>query len=121
MGLSTREQHALDSIEDRLAESDPRLTSLLATFTRLTDGEGFPERENIRARPRLSRLQGKLPWALLWLIVSAAVIGVGLTLSRGGGGGGRGSCSTWLVPGPCSVSAPAHSAQHPHTPEFGLP
>ena len=39
MGLSEREQQALDSIEDGLAGSDPELASLLATFTRLTAGD----------------------------------------------------------------------------------
>lgn len=119
MSLSTREQQALSSIEDRLAESDPGLTSLLATFTRLADGEGFPERENIRA-PLPSRLHGKLAWALVCLVVSIALIGAGLTLSRGGGSG-KGSCSTWLVPAPCTVSAPAHSAQYSNSPQSGLP
>lgn len=119
MSLSTREQQALDSIEDRLAGSDPGLTSLLTTFTRLTEGEGFPERENIQA-PLPSRLRGKLAWVLLWLVVSTALIGAALTLSRGAGSG-QGSCSTWLIPAPCTRSAPAHSAQYSHSPEWWLP
>ena len=32
MSLSAREQQALDSIEDEMAGSDPKLASLLATF-----------------------------------------------------------------------------------------
>jgi pimeloyl-ACP methyl ester carboxylesterase len=36
MSLSAREQQALDSIEDGLSGADPKLASLLATFTRLT-------------------------------------------------------------------------------------
>jgi hypothetical protein len=50
MSLSPREQHALDSIRDRLAGSDPELAALLATFTRLASGEGMPARGPVRAR-----------------------------------------------------------------------
>lgn len=113
MSLSTREQHALHSIEDGLAGSDPELTSLLATFTKLTEGEAFPEREKIHARLP-GRPHGKLVWMLLCLVVSIALIGAGLSLSRSGGSG-QGECSTWLVPAPCSTSAPAHSAQYPRS------
>ena len=34
MSLSAREQQALDSITDRLADSDPELAALLTGFTR---------------------------------------------------------------------------------------
>lgn len=53
MSLSPREQQILHSIEGELARCDLRLTSLLATFTRLTAGEALPARENILARPLL--------------------------------------------------------------------
>ena len=49
MSLSSHEQHALHSIEDRLCVSDPELASLLATFTRLTAGEDMPAREKTPA------------------------------------------------------------------------
>jgi hypothetical protein len=49
MSLSARDRQALDSIEDQLAGSDPRMASLMATFTRLTSGEEMPAREDIRA------------------------------------------------------------------------
>lgn len=49
MSLSPREQQALDSIADGLAGSDPKLASLLVTFTRLTAAEEIPVREKIRA------------------------------------------------------------------------
>lgn len=52
MTLSAWEQHSLDSIQDGLARSDPRLNALLATFTRLVSDEEMPVREKIRARPR---------------------------------------------------------------------
>jgi hypothetical protein len=42
MSLSPHEQQELKSIEDRLSGSDPKLASLLATFTRLTAGETMP-------------------------------------------------------------------------------
>jgi hypothetical protein len=35
MSLSAWEQHALDSMHDGLAGSDPELSALLATFNRL--------------------------------------------------------------------------------------
>ena len=52
MSLSAWEQQALRSIEDGLTASDPKLASLLATFTRLTSGEAMPVRQKIRARWR---------------------------------------------------------------------
>jgi hypothetical protein len=55
MSLSSHEQHALHSIEDRLCVSDPELASLLATFTRLTAGEDMPAREKTPASPGTTR------------------------------------------------------------------
>jgi hypothetical protein len=52
MSLSSHEQHALHSIEDRLCVSDPELASLLATFARLTAGEDMPVREKTRTGGR---------------------------------------------------------------------
>lgn len=49
MSLTAREQQALHAIEDEIAGSDPKLASLLATFTRLTSGEEMPVREKIPA------------------------------------------------------------------------
>ena len=49
MSLSSHEQHALHSIEDRLCVSAPELASLLATFSRLTAGEDMPAREKTPA------------------------------------------------------------------------
>jgi hypothetical protein len=50
MSLSTREQQALDGIENGLAGSDPKLAWLLGAFTRLTSGEVMPAREEIRSQ-----------------------------------------------------------------------
>ena len=55
MSLSSHEQHALHSIEDRLCVSDPELASLLATFTRLNAGEDMPVREKAPASPGTTR------------------------------------------------------------------
>jgi Protein of unknown function (DUF3040) len=52
MSLSAHEQQALDSIGQDLSVSDPELTSLLATFTRLTAGEDMPAREKTQASAR---------------------------------------------------------------------
>jgi hypothetical protein len=54
MSLSAREQQALDSIEDELAGSDPKLASLLATFAGHASGQEMPAREKI-PNPALRR------------------------------------------------------------------
>jgi hypothetical protein len=97
MSLSSHEQHALHSIEDRLCVSDPELASLLATFSRLTAGEDMPAREKAPAsraaarrshrrrsalRYRTLRLAGRprRPWLwqaaglVLGLLVAVAVV-----------------------------------------------
>lgn len=126
MGLSEREQRALDSIEDGLAGSDPKLASLLATFTRLTAGDALPARETIRAcprrpgarrryhcldigsrRPRRPRtgLRWQLAWPLLWLAVSIALIAL---IAGTSSGGGNGACYGWAVSA-CTGQAPART------------
>jgi hypothetical protein len=97
MSLSSHEQHALHSIENRLCVSDPELASLLATFTRLTAGEDMPAREKTptgrlaprrshrrrhRLRYRTRRLAVRPRRSLLWqaaglvlgLLVAVAVV-----------------------------------------------
>lgn len=49
MSLSAHERQALETIEDSLAGSDPKLASMLATFNRLAAGEEMPTREETRA------------------------------------------------------------------------
>jgi hypothetical protein len=110
MSLSAWEQQALDSIKDGLADSDPQLAALLTAFTELASGAKMPAREKIRASSRWvikgRRRNGPNPNAgkvhryafrirrcmslqaaavLIWLSVTAAVIGVALILSHGGG------------------------------------
>ncbi|HTW00671.1 MAG TPA: hypothetical protein VMF87_10265, partial [Streptosporangiaceae bacterium] len=58
MCLSVREQRLLDGIDETTRRSDPRLTSMLAIFTRLTADEAMPDRE------RLTTLAGRARSAL---------------------------------------------------------
>jgi Protein of unknown function (DUF3040) len=114
MSLSAREQQALDSIEDELAGSDPKLASLLAKFARHASGQEMPPREKIpnpalrrgnvrrparRLFPRLSLQQTML---LLWLTVTIALIAIALVLNC------NGPCpESWAVA--CTQQAPVHS------------
>lgn len=86
MGLTAREQRVLHSIEGGLAASYPGLASRLAVFTRMTAGETFPVDENIRARRLRGWVHWPLAWALLWLVISVALISVGLALGHHDGG-----------------------------------
>jgi len=93
MSLSSHEEHALHSIEDRLCVSDPELASLLATFTRLTAGEDMPAREKTpagrattrhshrrRRPPRMRRLAGRARRSKFW---QAAGLVIGLLIAVG--------------------------------------
>ncbi|MGH3233199.1 MAG: DUF3040 domain-containing protein, partial [Streptosporangiaceae bacterium] len=131
MSLSAREQQALDSIEHRLADSDPRLASLLATFSRLTSGEALPVREKIQAGwQQATRLRGgrrsrcgggrrrafwrrrplgqQLACLLLWLVVSIALIVFALVA---GHKGARDVCPDWASA--CAVRSPASAVRSP--------
>jgi hypothetical protein len=131
MSLSAREQQALDSIEDGLCGADPKLASLLATFTRLTAGEEMPGSGKIRAggwsatrlrrRPRRGPVRpARAPTGLtlglaaagLWLLITVAMITVALTLSRGDG---NGTCTvTWgTVPRAAACAAQEPDTLHP--------
>ena len=121
MSLSTREQQALEGIENRLAGSDPKLAALLVTFARLTSGEAMPAREEVREDARLPgrwtrrvfRRARRLlaayagldhALALLWVLVAVGVIAVAVALS---GGGRAGACvRSWPVT--CTAPASAH-------------
>jgi hypothetical protein len=91
MSLSAREQQALESIEDGLAESDPGLASRLGIFSRLASGEEMPERDEIQpirpsATDRLDR--NRSPRRIVVLGVRApepaqAVPTAGLASGRG--------------------------------------
>jgi hypothetical protein len=121
MSLSAREQQALDSIEDRLVGSDPRLAALLFTFSRLTSGDAMPTREEVgpeisdparwtrrvlrRARRLLDAYAGlDRTMALLWVLITVGLIAVAAVLS--GGGSGRACVRSWAVA--CTAPAPAN-------------
>jgi hypothetical protein len=131
MSLSAWEQQALRSIEDGLMASDPKLTSLLATFTRLTSGEAMPVRKAIRARWRQSagrsrgdrpqlhsgnaclrarRLCQRLGWQrVVPLLGVAAVIAVTATMLIIGSGRMPACGGSWAMV--CVQRAPAHSSR----------
>ena len=58
MSLPTGQQRILESIEGKLAESDPRLASLFSIFTRLNLAEKMPWIEQVAVRPVADRLAG---------------------------------------------------------------
>jgi hypothetical protein len=135
MSLSAQEQQALDSIEDRLAGSDPKLASLLATFTRLAAGEEMPMRERIRAASRRHprrrcRRQERAGWPglnirlgwqrvmlVLGLVVAIALAAASLAAGRGGG---KGACkASWVAV--CAGQPPGHGSRTTtHTIPLGL-
>jgi len=127
MSLSAREQHALDSIKEGLARSDPQLATLLATFTELVCGEDMPMCETIHAgswralghrrrRPtsKSHRHAGSmhqrpgLQGAALLMLITATLIVIGVVFGRSGGAI---KCPS-LVPVPCVSSAAAHGSRH---------
>ena len=85
MGLTAGERRVLRSVEDGLAAAYPLLASQLTEFTRLTAGEAIPAGENIRAHRHRERVHRPLAWPLLWLVISVALISVGLALGHHGG------------------------------------
>jgi len=107
MSLSARDRQVLDGIAGRLAGSDPQLTAMMATFTRLTSAEQMPTSEKIRAAPgRLyDRLGPSRAALLLWLVMAVAAVAVALTVGRGS----PAACpATW--PAGCVGSPVPHSA-----------
>ena len=62
MSLPTGQQRILESIEGKLAESDPRLVSLFSIFTRLNLAEKMPWIEQVAVRPVADRLAGIGSW-----------------------------------------------------------
>ncbi len=66
MSLSEREQQALDFMAEGLADSAPKLASLLATFARLTSGEQMPVHEKIPL-PQVNRVSAAKPRRSAWM------------------------------------------------------
>jgi hypothetical protein len=119
VSLSARDRQALESIEARLSGSDPKLASMLHTFSRLTAGEDMPEPESAgrsvvramrswrTARLPRRRLLRSSRWhrarllVCLWLAISLALITVAVVLSRAS----PGSCPS------IRPDCPAHTAR----------
>ena len=93
------EHQALDSIASALGGSDPKLASLLATFSALASSEEMPAHEKVRSplrhparrwpRPRQAttphRRRGPQQAAvLIWLLASVALITIAAILSHSG-------------------------------------
>ena len=94
------ERQALNSIQSVLGHTDPKLASLLATFSRLASSEEMPAHERVRSplrhppyRRRSRRRRGKAPYRgrglqraaiLTWLLTSVTLITVAVILSNGG-------------------------------------
>jgi hypothetical protein len=131
MSLSTWEQQALDSIGDGFAASDPRLASLLITFSQLASGEQMPVREDIRRgsqralRRSLRRRRGRPPgrpqrylglqrgaW-LLWFAVTVAVIAMAFAMNRGTS---PGRCTGSGLTSCAGSTRPAQLKPAPHGP-----
>jgi len=106
VGLSAREQRALESVQARLAGSDPALARMLTTFSWLTAEEDMPAWERIRVNRRwygytsrklghhrrvttprrvilVQTLGAQRVALLLWLLITIGLITVALTVNRG--------------------------------------
>jgi hypothetical protein len=124
MSLSAREQQALDSIKERLADSDPDLAAQLAEFARLAEGEDLPDREKIRtssrqAHRRLRHAGRRFSWRRGWrrmglrraaVLLSLLATGVLIaTLLALNASGNHGACTEPAAP-VCTHPAPVHSS-----------
>jgi hypothetical protein len=129
MSLSAREQQALESIRNGLAGSDPELAALVSAFNRLASDEEMPDREQTRAGSRRAfRRFRRARWRaglrrgrqrlgvpgtvllLAWLLTTAALIAVAVTL---GAAGGRGPCTETaavICAGPAPGQSPGSSS-----------
>ena len=111
MSLPTGQQRVLESIEGKLTESDPRLSSLFTIFTRLTLGEKMPWIEQLKVRPvadRIARLGGAFRLLARWpgarvramLLLPAALTATAcaLVIAFGFPGGGHRPVSGFRAP-----------------------
>lgn len=127
MRLSRRERQVLESIEERLARSDPHLVGLLVTFTRLASGEQMPLRERLATNPpralrrpparrsRSGRSRARRRFmlqrrgflhaaALMYVLMIVALVVSAMVLNRGSSH--RGCPSLWAAPCVKTASAP---------------
>lgn len=122
MSISERERQVLESIENGLVRSAPKLASMLAIFTRLTASEKMPARKPVRRasglrtgaglmagppspeRPRRIRLGGAAGrW--LWLVMAVVLLTLTVIL---GHGTGRAACTATRASATCQhVPVPA--------------
>lgn len=129
MSLSAWEQQTLDSIKDRLTGSDPELSALLITFTRLTADEAMPVRATLRTRSRRAiqrsrrralrgrdqvgqaylRLRSRYA-VMTWLVVTVMMIGAAVALSRGPV---NQPCSRSTFGAVCASAAPVPGPPYP--------
>jgi len=122
VSLSAHEQRTLSCIADELATSDPKLTSILAVFNRLTWGEEMPARQNADGSRRReavpSRRSHGRTWKQLrlrrtigvawpaftaWILIGAALITVAIVLSHIGHGVDKHLICTQLRPATCAA------------------
>ena len=122
MSISERERQTLESIENGLVRSAPKLASMLAIFTRLTASEKMPARRPVRrasslrtgagftagqpspGRPRRIRL-GQAAGRLLWLAIAVALLALVVFL---GHGTGHAACTAMRAGATCQhAPAPA--------------
>lgn len=134
MSLNTREQQALLAIEDGLSAGDPKLASMLASFTRLTLDQEMPVHEKRPAdvvtpgarRPRgdqqcpprrrqfrrAGNLHKGLGWQTTGLLLSLLAVPGLIAMSLAGLGRSLPPCSdTWAVL--CTGGVPAHTSPPP--------
>ncbi len=110
MSLPARQQRALDGIAEGLRISEPRLTAMFATFTRLTLTEQRPHREQLadagvlaRIAARWRRLHsrrsavGRRAWQRVLIIGQVAIAFVLLAVLVGVSAGTPGRCSSRSV------------------------
>jgi hypothetical protein len=130
MSLSARDQQALDSIEDDLADSAPELAAMLATFTQLTSNDEMPAGEEMtvsrRDAPGTRRIfrPGVQPVAPVhWILKAIALMAIAVAvtaIAMTAGSGDRGGCAaSWAVT--CGRSAPTHSSRPARTTAVGQP
>jgi hypothetical protein len=113
VSLNAKDRQALESIEARIAGSDPKLASMLDAFTRLTAGEEMPGQKSLHRssahamrswrtlRLARRRLLGWSRWhrawllLWLWLAISLALVAVAVVLSRASPGTYAGPRPEW--------------------------
>lgn len=102
MSISERERQTLESIENGLVHSAPKLASMLAIFTRLTASGKMPARRPVRrasslrpgagftaapsapGQPRRTQ-PGQAARRWLWLVIAVALLALTAMLDHGAG------------------------------------